>query len=68
MLGRYDASYGVLLRGVGGGRFVAADMGEARLMIQGQVRHMALLKGAAGAQRIAVARNNDKLEVLQVRQ
>ena len=66
MLGRYDASYGLLLRGVGNGRFEAADMEATHLVIEGQVRHMAPLRGAGGATLIAVARNDDTLEILQV--
>jgi hypothetical protein len=68
MLGRYDASYGLLLRGTGDGRFAPADMAATNLVIQGQVRHLALLRGPHGAKLIAVARNNDTLEILQVKQ
>lgn len=67
LLGRYDASYGLLLKGTGDGRFVAADRRETQLTIDGQVRHMTLLRGANGKRLIAVARNNDKLEILQAR-
>jgi enediyne biosynthesis protein E4 len=67
LLGRYDASYGLLLRGAGDGRFLAADMETTNLMIEGQVRHMALLRGPNGTKLIAIARNNDKLEILEVR-
>jgi len=67
LLGRYDASYGLLLRGKGDGSFVAADMASSGLVIDGQVRHMVLLRGANGKRFIAIARNNDKLEILQVR-
>ena len=66
MLGRYDASYGLLLRGSGDGRFAAADMEATRLVIEGQVRHMARLRAAGGKTLIAVARNDDTLEILQV--
>jgi enediyne biosynthesis protein E4 len=67
IFGRYDASYGLLLRGLGNGRFVPVDLERSNLDIQGQVRHMALLRGPHGAKLIAVARNNDRLELLQVR-
>jgi len=67
LLGRYDASYGLLLRGKGDGSFVAADMASSGLVIDGQVRHMVLGRGANGKRFIAIARNNDKLEILQVR-
>jgi len=68
MLGRYDASYGLLLRGTGDGRFTPADIEATNLVLQGQVQHLALLRGPHGAKLIAVARNNDKLEILQVKQ
>jgi len=65
ILGRADASYGFLLRGAGDGRLRAVD---TNLGIRGQVRHMALVSGAHGAKLIAVARNNDTLEIFKVRQ
>ncbi|HZI40552.1 MAG TPA: VCBS repeat-containing protein [Gemmatimonadaceae bacterium] len=65
ILGRADASYGLLLRGAGDGRLRAVD---TNLGIRGQVRHMALVSGAHGAKLIAVARNNDTLEIFKVRQ
>ena len=66
VLGRYDASYGLLLRASGDGGFVAADMEASHLVIEGQVRHMAPLRGAGGTTLIAVARNDNTLEILQV--
>ncbi len=65
VLGRYDASYGVLLRGTGDGRFEAVDMARSHLMIDGQVRHMEPLRHAGGDRLIVVARNNDKLQILR---
>jgi hypothetical protein len=62
-LGRYDASYGLLLTGTGDGGFAAVDMTQSGLRIDGQVRHMAWLKDA-GERLIVVARNNDSLAVL----
>ena len=41
MLGRYDASYGLFLRGDGRGGFAAVDMEQSGLAIEGQVRHLA---------------------------
>ena len=62
--GRYDASYGLLLRGSGDGRFTAADMEESKLLIDGQVRRMRELRVAGGDQLIVVARNDTTLQVL----
>jgi hypothetical protein len=67
LFGRYDASYGTLLHGVGDGHFVAVSMQTTGLHIDGQVRHMALVRGPNGVKRIAVARNNDTFEMLEVR-
>ncbi|HEY3221367.1 MAG TPA: VCBS repeat-containing protein [Gemmatimonadales bacterium] len=63
--GRYDASYGLLLHGDGRGGFTAVDMQRSGLAIDGQVRHIALLKRANGDRLIVVARNNDRLELIR---
>lgn len=62
--GRYDASYGVLLRGTGDGDFAAVDMAESGLAIEGQVRDVKPLRHAGGTL-IAVARNDDSLLLLR---
>jgi hypothetical protein len=64
--GRYDASYGLLLRGTGAGRFASVDMSESMLSIDGQVRHLRSIRGANGERLIAVARNNDGVQILRV--
>jgi hypothetical protein len=64
--GRYDAGYGLLLRGSGDGRFEAVDLAQSRVVIDGQVRHMRTLRRAGGGHLIAVARNDDTLEMLRV--
>jgi hypothetical protein len=63
--GRYDASYGLLLRGDGTGRFETVDLESSHLLIEGQVRHMALLRQADGGRVIVVARNDDRLQILR---
>jgi len=65
VLGRYDASYGLLLHGTGDGRFESVDMEQSGLLIEGQVRHLGLLRHAGGDRLIVVARNNDRLQVLR---
>jgi hypothetical protein len=67
IFGRYDASYGLFLRGAGNGRFISVDAEATNLDIRGQVRHMALLRGPHGAKLIAIARNDERLELLQVK-
>ncbi|GJG87046.1 hypothetical protein tb265_22270 [Gemmatimonadetes bacterium T265] len=66
IIGRADASYGVLLRGAGDGTFTPVGMAESGLVLDGQVRRMAALRGADGSRMIVVARNNDRLQFLRV--
>ena len=63
VFGRYDASAGTLLRGLGGGRFTSADRSD--LGIEGEVRDMKLVRLAGGGFVIAVARNNATLLTLR---
>jgi hypothetical protein len=65
--GRYDASYGLLLRGDGQGAFEPVELEASGLVIEGQVRHMAWLRRAPGERLIVVARNGDRLQILQPR-
>ena len=64
MLGRADASYGLLLRGAGDGTFTAVDMPKSGVRIRGEVRAMHSLRRADGSTAIVVARNNDRLVFL----
>jgi hypothetical protein len=64
MLGRYDASYGLLLHGNGDGHFVAVDMPRSGVEITGQIRRMRVLHARTGPL-IAVARNDDRLLLLR---
>ena len=65
MLGRYDASLGLLLRGDGTGALASVDMMASGLRIEGQVRHMASLRAANGDLLIVVARNDNTLQLLR---
>ena len=65
ILGRYDASYGLLLHGLGDGRFESVDMTRSGVQIEGQVRHMRTLRMADGGRAIVIARNDDSLVVLR---
>ncbi|MGZ8455201.1 MAG: VCBS repeat-containing protein [Gemmatirosa sp.] len=65
MLGRYDASHGLLLRGAGDGRFAPVPLEETGVAIDGQVRAMAALRRADGGSLIAVARNGQRLQLLR---
>jgi hypothetical protein len=67
MLGRYDASRGVLLRGKGDGWFSPVDSKKSNVIIEGEVRAMKTFRSAAGGELVAVARNNDRLQILRAR-
>jgi hypothetical protein len=64
--GRYDASYGLMLHGLGDGSFQPVDMEASNLVIEGQVRHMKLLRHANGDRLIVVARNDNTLQIIRV--
>jgi hypothetical protein len=63
--GRYDASFGLLLRVRRPGQFTPFDMEESNLVIDGQVRKMKRLRTANPNGLIVVARNNDQVQILQ---
>jgi hypothetical protein len=66
MYGRYDASYGEVLRGDGAGGFVPAASNATGLFIDGEVRHIGTVRRADGGRSIIVARNNDKVQVIRL--
>ena len=68
MLGRYDASAGLLLHGIGDGRFVAVESSRSGIAIEGQVREMKQMRTSKGGRMIAVARNGATLQLLRVAQ
>lgn len=63
--GRYDASYGLLLRGDGAGGLAPVDLEAGNLVILGDVRDLELLRYADGGRLIVVARNDDTLQMLR---
>ena len=70
LLGRYDASYGLFLRGTGGRGadaqlFAPVGLTASGLVLAGQVRHIRALRWAKGGRLIIAARNDDKLQVLK---
>ena len=64
--GRYDASYGLLLRGDGSGALAPVDMRASGLRLEGEVRHMKLLRGANGERFVVVARNDRTVQLVHV--
>ncbi len=65
-LGRYDASYGTLLKGDGAGGFVTVPMAHSGLFITGETRD--LVPVTIGKRRVIIcAKNNDRAQIYQVR-
>ena len=67
MLGRYDASYGLLMKGDGKGGFTPVDMTRSGVVIDGEVRDIRVIRGPSGKPRIIIARNNASVMVLQLK-
>jgi hypothetical protein len=63
--GRYDASYGTLLRGAGDGRFTAVDRRASGLLIEGEARDVKSVRTATGARMLVVARSGAALQFLR---
>ncbi len=63
--GRYDASYGLLLAGLGGGRFEPAGMTRSGLALTGQFRSVKPLTLAGGTKALIAVRNDDAPVVLR---
>ena len=67
MTGRYDASYGLVLKGSRHKTFIALPVLFTGFIINGDVKSMALLPAANGGQLLLAAVNNDSLRVFKVR-
>jgi hypothetical protein len=63
--GRFDANYGVMLQGLGKGKFAVKTSQLTGFKTMGQVRKMAIAKGKGG-NFVVLAKNNDKAQVFQV--
>jgi hypothetical protein len=66
-VGRFDAGYGVALAGDGKGNFKAVNAKVSGFEVAGQVRYLKLFQTAFGGKFLLAARNNETLEVFQVR-
>jgi hypothetical protein len=63
MFGRYDASHGVVLEGGPAGALRSITTARTGLVIDGEVRALARLRGAHGDRLLAVARNANTLQL-----
>jgi len=59
--GRYDAGYGLYLRGNGNGNFESTGLMNSGFVIDGEIREIDLLRSSGDRVLIPVARNNDSL-------
>ncbi|MES1159152.1 MAG: VCBS repeat-containing protein [Bacteroidota bacterium] len=64
--GRYDASYGVFLRGSSRKEFMAVPAPESGLVIRGDVKDMSLISLQGGGRLLLAAVNNDSLRVFRI--
>jgi len=63
-VGRYDASYGLLLQGEGNGDFAEIFPGESGLRLEEQIRDFILVT-SKGRKLIIVSRNNESVQVFE---
>ena len=66
MTGRYDASYGLFLKGTRSG-FIPVPPVRSGFILNGDVKSLALLRAADGARRIVAGVNNDSLRIFRLR-
>ncbi|MFN8357196.1 MAG: VCBS repeat-containing protein [Spirosomataceae bacterium] len=62
--GRYDANFGLLLKGKGKGVFEVLNSRESGLQLRGQIRKALKLKTTNQQEVILLARNNDKAQLI----
>lgn len=61
--GKLDASYGLLLKGIGNGTFDAASLRQSGIYLPGQVNSVVLLKRATGGLLLVASQNRGTLKV-----
>lgn len=65
-IGRYDASYGLLLTGDGRGNFKPMPAAQSGFFVRGQVRAMQPVRMGAGKTRLVLAKNNATAQVFDI--
>lgn len=66
-IGRYDANYGLVLRGKGQGEFDVIQSKDSGFFVKGQVRRMRQMRAPNGQTFIILAKNNDYVQVFSYR-
>lgn len=67
MRGRYDASYGCFLKGMGKGRFLYMPPARTGLLLQGDIKCMKIINSAGGNKLLLAAANDDSLQVIKIK-
>jgi hypothetical protein len=62
-MGRYDANFGLILKGLGKGEFAPVSSKDSGFLVNGQVRKMQFIKNANGKKILILAKNNDKAQL-----
>lgn len=65
--GRYDASYGLFMKGNGDGRFKSVPARDSGLLIKGAIRNMSLLRVKNKGNYILVGVNNEAIQAIKIR-
>lgn len=65
--GRFDANYGLLMKGKGKGNFEVKKSSETGFKTIGQVRKMYKLRASANQEVVVLAKNNDKAQVFSLK-
>ena len=65
-VGRYDASYGLLLTGDGKGEFTAQPSGESGIRVHGEIRDILTIRSDNG-EYLVISRNNDTVITYKVK-
>lgn len=63
--GRYDASYGLLLRGDGAGEFEAVPLERSGVAVEGEIRGMVPVRGPGGKRSVVFGRNDAAAVLLE---
>jgi len=66
--GRHDASYGLLLKGNGKGKFVPVQATESGIIIDGDVKDMKLMSMNTKGKLLLVAPNDSKLKIFSLKE
>jgi hypothetical protein len=65
-IGRYDASYGLLLKGDGAGGFTPMTLAQSGICIPGNGKALVKLRDATGHYLVAASQNKDVLKIYQL--